>query len=106
MDGVDEFCPSIGLIGADGVDLETLFVNLLIVSPSYIYGGIRNCLVVQRIGRYLVLLAHMGNILENGLEPEARRLPDLKLILFFSYMQTREHSHAVASLYYVSLAFW
>ena len=53
-------CPSIGLIGADGVDLETLVMNLLVVSPtcSYVYGEITNCLVVQRIGRYLLSSWH------------------------------------------------
>ena len=54
-----EFCRSIGLIGADGVDLETLFTNLLVVSDTYIYGDVGNGLVVKNGGRYHVFLAHM-----------------------------------------------
>ena len=45
-----EFCPSIGLVGADGVDLETLFMNLLVVSDTYIYEDVGNCLVVKKGG--------------------------------------------------------
>ena len=54
-----EFCASIGPIGADGVDLETLFMNLLVVSDTYIYKGLGNCLVVKNGGGYHVFLAHM-----------------------------------------------
>ena len=45
-----EFCLSIGLIGIDGVDLETLFMNLLVVSDTYIYEDVGNCLVVKKGG--------------------------------------------------------
>ena len=61
-----EFCASIGLIGADGVDLETLFMNLLVVSDTYIYEGVGNCLVVKNGGRYHVFLAHMECFGETG----------------------------------------
>ena len=61
-----EFCPSFGLIGANGVDLETLFMNLLVVSPSYIYEDVRNCLVVTNGYGYCVLMAHMEYLGETG----------------------------------------
>ena len=54
-----EFCSSIGLIDADGVDLETLFMNLLVASDTYICEGVGNCLVVKNGGRYRVFLAHI-----------------------------------------------
>ena len=54
-----EFCPSIGLIDTDGVNLEALFMNLLVVSDTYIYEDVGNCLVVKNGGGYRVLLAHM-----------------------------------------------
>ena len=53
------FCPSIGLIGTDGVDLETLFMHLSVVSDTCIYEDVGNCLVVKNGGRYHVFLAHM-----------------------------------------------
>ena len=37
-----EFCPSIGLIGAVGVDLESLFMNPLVASDTYIYEDVGN----------------------------------------------------------------
>ena len=61
-----EFCPSIGLISADGVDLGTLFMNLLVVSDTYIYEGVGNCLVVKNGGRDHVFLAHMEYLGETG----------------------------------------
>ena len=61
-----EFCPSIGLIGTDGMDLEALFINLLVVSDTYIYAGVRNCLVVTNGYGYRVLLAHMEYLGETG----------------------------------------
>ena len=39
--------------------LETLFMNLLVVSDTYIHEGVGNCLVVKNGGRYRVFLAHM-----------------------------------------------
>ena len=54
-----EFCPSIGHVGADGVNLETLFMNLLVVSDTYIYEDVGNCLVVKNGGGYHVFLAHV-----------------------------------------------
>ena len=57
-------------------------------------------------GRVSCLLSTHGISWRNGLEPEARRLPDVKLILFVSCMQTREHFHAVTSLWHISFYFW
>ena len=51
-----EFCASIGLIGADVVDLETLFMNLLVVSDTYIYEGVGNFLMVKERGQVSRLL--------------------------------------------------
>ena len=89
-----EFCPSIGLIGTDGVDLETLFMNLLVVSATYIYEDVGNCLVVKNGGSYHVFLAHMEYLGETGWKREASQIPDMKLILFVPCMQTREHFNA------------
>ena len=61
-----EFSPSIGLVGADGVNLETLFMNLLVVSDTYTHEGVGNCLVVKNGGRYHVVLAHMEYLGETG----------------------------------------
>ena len=61
-----DFCPSIGLVGADGVDLETLFMNLLVVSDTYIYEGVGNCSVVTNGGSCHVFLAHMEYLGETG----------------------------------------
>ena len=61
-----EFCPTIGLIGVDDVDLETLFTNLLVVSDTYIYEDVGNCLVVKNGGGYHVFLAHMEYLGETG----------------------------------------
>ena len=61
-----DFCPSIGLVSADGVNLETLFVNLLVASDPYIYEGVGNCLVVKNGGGYHVVLAHMEHLGEPG----------------------------------------
>ena len=61
-----DFCPSIGLVGADGVDLETLFMNLLVVSDTYIYEDVGNCLVVKNGDSYRVFLAHMEYLGETG----------------------------------------
>ena len=66
-----EFFPSIELIGADGVDLETLFMNVLVASDDYIYKGVGNCLVVKNGGRYHVFLAHMEYLGETGWNSEA-----------------------------------
>ena len=57
-----EFCPSIALIGADGVDLETLFIHLLVVSNTYIYEDVGNCLVVKNGDIYRVFLAYMEHL--------------------------------------------
>ena len=57
-----EFYPSFGLIGADGVDLETLFMNLLVVSATYIYEDVGNCLVVKNGDIYRVFLAYMEHL--------------------------------------------
>ena len=100
-----EFCPSNGLTGGDGVDLETHFMNLLVVSDTYTHEGIGNCLVVKNGGRCRVFLAYMEYLGGNGLEPEARRIPDMKLILFVPCMHTCEHFHAVASRHYISFDF-
>ena len=61
-----KFGPSIGLIGTDGVNLETLFMNLLVVSDTYIYKDVGNCLVQKNGGRYHVFLAHMDYLGETG----------------------------------------
>ena len=61
-----EFYPSFGPIGADGVDLETLFMNLLVVSDTYIYEDVGNCLMVKNGGGYRVFLAHMEYLGETG----------------------------------------
>ena len=61
-----EFCPQIGLTGAKGVDLWTLFMNLLVVSDTYIYEGVGNCLVVKNGGRDHVFLAHIEYLGETG----------------------------------------
>ena len=60
------FCPPIGLIGTDDVDLETLFMNLLVVSDTYIYEDVGNCLMVKNGGGYRVFLAHMEYLGETG----------------------------------------
>ena len=60
------FCPPIGLIGADGVHLETLFMNLLIASDTYMYENVGNYLLVKNGGRYRVLLVHMEYLGEAG----------------------------------------
>ena len=60
------FCPPIGLIGTDDVDLETLFMNLLVVSDTYIYEDVGNCLVVKNGDSYHVFLAHMEYLGETG----------------------------------------
>ena len=70
-----EFCPSSGLIGADGLDLETPFMNALVVSNTYTCEDVGNCLVVKNGGRYHVFLAHMEYLGESGwkrrdLEPQ------------------------------------
>ena len=41
----------------------------------------------------------------NGLEAEAPRIPNVKLVLFVSQRQSREHSHAITSLLFVSFHF-
>ena len=61
-----EFSPSIGLIGADNINVEILFMHLSVVSDTYIYEGVRNCLVVKNGGRYHVFLAHMKYLGETG----------------------------------------
>ena len=61
-----EFCPSIGLVGADGVDLETLFMNLLVILDTYIYEDVGNCLVVKNGDSYRVFLAYMEYLGETG----------------------------------------
>ena len=61
-----EFYPSIGLIGADGVDLETLSMHLLVVSDTYKYEDVENCLVVTNRGRYHVFLSHLEYLGEAG----------------------------------------
>ena len=61
-----EFCPSIGLVGADGVDLGTLFMNLSVVSDTYIFEDVGNCLVVKNGGRYHIFLVHMEHLGEAG----------------------------------------
>ena len=66
------FCPPIGLIGTDNINVENLFTHLSVVSSSYIYGDIRNCLVVKRKGRHLVCLVHVEHRGEMGWRP--RRL--------------------------------
>ena len=66
-----EFPPSIGHFGADSVDLETLFMNVLVASDDYIYKGVGNCLVVKNGGRYHVFLAHMEYLGETGWNSEA-----------------------------------
>ena len=60
------FCPPIGLIGTDGVDLEIPFMNLLVVSDTYIYEDDGNYLLVKNGGRNHVLLAHMEHLGEAG----------------------------------------
>ena len=50
-------------------------------------------------GQLSCLLGIHGISWWNGLETEARRIPDVKSILFFSCIRTRAHSHAVASLF-------
>ena len=60
------FCASIGLIGADGVTLKTLFMNLLVVSDTNIYEGVGNCLVVKNGGGYHVFLVHVVCFDETG----------------------------------------
>ena len=57
-----EFSPSIGLVGADGVDLETLFMNLLVVSDTYAHEGVGNCLVAKN-GAGIVSSWHAWNIM-------------------------------------------
>ena len=54
----DEFCHSIGLVGTDGVDLETLFMNPLVVPDTYIYEDVGNFLVVKNGGVSCLLGAH------------------------------------------------
>ena len=54
-----EFPPSIGHFGADSVDLETLFMNVLVVSDTHIYYGVGNCLVAKNGGRHRVFMARM-----------------------------------------------
>ena len=71
-----EFCPLIGLTGTDGVNLETLFMNLLVVADTYIYKNVGNCLVVKNGGRHHVLLAHMEHLGEAGWN---RRLVDFQM---------------------------
>ena len=61
-----EFCPPIGLIGADNINVETLFIHLSVVSPSCIDGVIRNCLEVKRKGKYLNYLVHVEHLGEMG----------------------------------------
>ena len=60
------FCPPIGLIGADVVDLEIPFMNLLVVSDTYICEDVGNYLLVKNGGRNHVLLAHMEHLGEAG----------------------------------------
>ena len=57
-------------------------------------------------GQLSCLLGMHGISWWNRLEPEARRIPDVKLLLFVSCIQTRKHSHAITSLWYVSFDFW
>ena len=61
-----ELCPSIGPVGADNVDLETLFMHLLVVTDTYIYEDVENCLVVTNRGRHHVFLADMEHLGEAG----------------------------------------
>ena len=61
-----EFPSSIGHFGADSVDLETLFMNLLVVSDTYIFEGVGNCSVVTNGGSYHVFLAHIVCLGETG----------------------------------------
>ena len=42
-----EFCLRIGSAGTDNIDLETLFILLLIISVRYMYGAVENCLLVK-----------------------------------------------------------
>ena len=61
-----EFRPPIGLIGADNINVETLFTPLSVVSPNCMHGVIRNCLEVKRKGQYLVYLVHVEHLGETG----------------------------------------
>ena len=101
----DGFLPPIGPIGADGVDIPEFFMVPSILSAIYIYKGVGNCLVVKNRGRYHVFLAHMEYLGETGWKREATRIPDMKLMLFVSCKQTREHFHAFTSLWYIPFGF-
>ena len=61
-----EFSPSIGLIGTDNINVETLFMHLSVASDTCIYRGVGNCLVVKNGGRSHVSLAHMEYNGETG----------------------------------------
>ena len=61
-----EFCPPIGLIGTDNINVQTIFMNLLVVSDTYICEDVGDCLVVQRYGRHLVCLVHVEFLGETG----------------------------------------
>ena len=58
------------------MNLETLFMNLLVVADTYIYKNVGNCLVVKNGGRHHVLLAHMEHLGEAGWN---RRLVDFQM---------------------------
>ena len=77
----------------------------LVVSDTYIYEGVGNCLLVENGGRYHVLLAHMECLGEMGWKRRCLAPTDVELMLFAPCMQTREQSHAVTSLWYASFGF-
>ena len=58
--------PSLGLVSSDGVGIRTVSMNPLVVPDTYIYRGVRNCLMVKNGSKYHVFLAHMEYLEEPG----------------------------------------
>ena len=61
-----EIWPQIGPIGTDKLDADTFSMNPLVVSDTYIYKDVGNCLMVKNGGGYRVFLAHMEYLGETG----------------------------------------
>ena len=61
-----EFCPPIGPVGANGVNIQRFSMDLSVQTASYIYEGVGNCLVVKKRGRHHTFLAHVEHLGETG----------------------------------------
>jgi len=79
--------------------------DLLVLSTTCTDGGVGNCLLVQRLDRHHRFLADVYCLDEVGWKRRGVQPLHVESLLFASYVQTCDHTHAVASLHCISLDF-